>query len=126
MVSLDFQEAPAAKKPARDYDDLFDDDDDDRVMDEGLSDTNSPVKKAVTGNDDDDDDDDFLMPATGRVRNRGAMLDDENSLGERKNNEVCYEGDGPPQTTRAASACMLQNSPSLLTSAGGMNSNALS
>lgn len=126
MVSLDFQEAPAAKKPARDYDDLFDDDDDDRVMDEGLSDTNSPVKKAVTGNDDDDDDDDFLMPATGRVRNRGAILDDENSLGERKNNEVCYEGDGPPQTTRAASACMLQNSPSLLTSAGGMNSNALS
>lgn len=49
-------------------------------MDEGLSDTNSPVKKAVAG--DDDDDDDFLMPATGRVRNRGAILDDENSLGE--------------------------------------------
>uniref|UniRef100_A0A671VXB3 WD repeat and HMG-box DNA-binding protein 1 n=1 Tax=Sparus aurata TaxID=8175 RepID=A0A671VXB3_SPAAU len=66
-------------EPAKDYDDLFDDDDDDRVMDEGLSDTNSPVKKAVTGNDDDDDDD-FLMPATGRVRNRGAILDDENSL----------------------------------------------
>uniref|UniRef100_A0A671VSC9 WD repeat and HMG-box DNA-binding protein 1 n=1 Tax=Sparus aurata TaxID=8175 RepID=A0A671VSC9_SPAAU len=75
------EEAPAAKKPAKDYDDLFDDDDDDRVMDEGLSDTNSPVKKAVTGNDDDDDDD-FLMPATGRVRNRGAILDDENSLGD--------------------------------------------
>ena len=83
MVSLDFQEAPAPKKPAKDYDDLFDDDDDDRLMDEGLSDTNSPVKKAVTGNDDDDDDD-FLMPATGRVRNRGAILDDENSLGEWK------------------------------------------
>uniref|UniRef100_A0A7N9ANP4 WD repeat and HMG-box DNA-binding protein 1 n=1 Tax=Mastacembelus armatus TaxID=205130 RepID=A0A7N9ANP4_9TELE len=64
------------KKPTKDYDDLFDDDDD-RLMDEQLSDTNSPVKNPVTG---DDDDDDFLVPATGRVRNRGAILDDENSL----------------------------------------------
>ncbi|XP_033493769.1 WD repeat and HMG-box DNA-binding protein 1 isoform X1 [Epinephelus lanceolatus] len=70
------KQAPA-KKTAGDYDDLFDEDDD-RLMDEGLSDTNSPVKKPVTG--DEDDDDDFLMPATGRVRNRGAILDDENSL----------------------------------------------
>ncbi|XP_023261593.1 WD repeat and HMG-box DNA-binding protein 1 [Seriola lalandi dorsalis] len=70
------KQAPA-KKPAKDYDDLFDDDDD-GVMDEGVSDTNSPVKKHVAG--DDDDDDDFLMPATGRVRNRGAILDDENSV----------------------------------------------
>ncbi|XP_030580806.1 WD repeat and HMG-box DNA-binding protein 1 isoform X2 [Archocentrus centrarchus] len=67
----------SAKKPTKDYDDLFDDDDD-RLMDEGLSDTNSPAKKAVGG--DDEDDDDFLMPATGRVKNRGAFLDDENSL----------------------------------------------
>ncbi|XP_074522917.1 WD repeat and HMG-box DNA-binding protein 1 isoform X1 [Halichoeres trimaculatus] len=67
----------AAKKAAKEYDDLFDDDDD-RLMDEGLSETNSPVKKPVTGDDDDDDDD--LMPSTGRVRNRGAILDDENSL----------------------------------------------
>lgn len=49
-------------------------------MDEGLSDTNSPVKKPAVARDDDDDDD-FLMPATGRVRNR-AILDDENSVGE--------------------------------------------
>ncbi|GLD55786.1 WD repeat and HMG-box DNA-binding protein 1 isoform X1 [Lates japonicus] len=70
------KQAPT-KKPVKDYDDLFDDDDD-GLMDEGLSDTNSPVKKPVAG--DDDDDDDFLMPATGRVRNRGAILDDENSL----------------------------------------------
>uniref|UniRef100_A0A3B4V191 WD repeat and HMG-box DNA-binding protein 1 n=1 Tax=Seriola dumerili TaxID=41447 RepID=A0A3B4V191_SERDU len=70
------QQAPV-KKPAKDYDDLFDDDDD-GVMDEGVSDTNSPAKKHVAG--DDDDDDDFLMPATGRVRNRGAILDDENSV----------------------------------------------
>lgn len=49
-------------------------------MDEGLSDTHSPVKRAVVG--DDDDDDDFFMPSTGRVRNRGVILDDENSLGE--------------------------------------------
>ncbi|XP_029284624.1 WD repeat and HMG-box DNA-binding protein 1 isoform X1 [Cottoperca gobio] len=70
----------AVKKPARDYDDLFDDDDDDRLIDEGLSDTNSPVKKPVGRDDDDDDDDDFLMPATGRARNRGAILDDEHSL----------------------------------------------
>lgn len=69
---------PAAKQTGEDYDDLFDDDDD-RVMDEGLSDTRSPVKKAAVG---DDDDDDFFLPATGRVRNRGAILDDENSLGE--------------------------------------------
>lgn len=48
-------------------------------MDEGLSDTHSPVKKAVVG---EDDDDDFFMPATGRVRSRGVILDDENSLGE--------------------------------------------
>nr|XP_020480838.1 WD repeat and HMG-box DNA-binding protein 1 isoform X2 [Monopterus albus] len=67
--------APATK-PAKDYDDLFDNDDDDRLMDEGLSDTNSPVKKPAAGDDDDDD----FMPVTGRVRNRGAILDDENSL----------------------------------------------
>lgn len=75
-----FQQA-ASKKSAKDYDDLFDDDDDDddRVMDEGLSDTHSPVKKAAVG---DEDGDDFFMPATGRVRNRGVILDDENSLGE--------------------------------------------
>uniref|UniRef100_A0A3Q4GVV0 WD repeat and HMG-box DNA-binding protein 1 n=1 Tax=Neolamprologus brichardi TaxID=32507 RepID=A0A3Q4GVV0_NEOBR len=66
----------ATKNPAKDYDDLFDDDDD-RLMDEGLSDTKSPAKKAVGW---DDDDDDFLVPATGRVKNRGAFLDDENSL----------------------------------------------
>lgn len=50
-------------------------------MDEGLSDTNSPVKKAAAV-EDDDDDDDFLVPSTGRARNRGGILDDENSLGE--------------------------------------------
>lgn len=76
-----FQPAPT-KPPAKEYDDLFDDDDD-ALMDEGLSDTKSPVKKAITGEDDVDDDDDFLMPATGRVRNRGVILDDENSQGER-------------------------------------------
>uniref|UniRef100_A0A3B5QEQ6 WD repeat and HMG-box DNA-binding protein 1 n=1 Tax=Xiphophorus maculatus TaxID=8083 RepID=A0A3B5QEQ6_XIPMA len=65
--------APAAKP--KDYDDLFDEDDD-RLMDEGLSDANSPVKKAA----EDEDDDDFLIPSTGRVRNRGAILNDENSL----------------------------------------------
>lgn len=73
---MDFQQV-AAKNPAKDYDDLFDDDDD-RLMDEGLSDTKSPAKKAVGW---DDDDDDFLVPATGRVKNRGVFLDDENSLG---------------------------------------------
>ena len=82
---MDFQQA-AVTKPAKDYDALFDDDDDDRVMDEGQSDTNSPVKKPIAG-DDDDDDDDFLMPATGRVRSR-AILDDENSLGEWKKDQV--------------------------------------
>ncbi|CAL8379256.1 unnamed protein product [Arctogadus glacialis] len=71
--------APAVKA-ANDYDDLFDEDDD-RAMDEGLSDTHSPAKRPVAGgDDDDDDDDDHLMPATGRVKNRGSFLDDENSL----------------------------------------------
>nr|XP_015809211.2 WD repeat and HMG-box DNA-binding protein 1 [Nothobranchius furzeri] len=70
--------APVSK-PATDYDALFDDDDD-RLMDEGLSDTSSPGKKPVVARDDGDDDDDFLVPSTGRVRKRGAFLDDENSL----------------------------------------------
>uniref|UniRef100_A0A672ZVI2 WD repeat and HMG-box DNA-binding protein 1 n=1 Tax=Sphaeramia orbicularis TaxID=375764 RepID=A0A672ZVI2_9TELE len=69
-------------KPVKNYDDLFDDDDD-QLMDEGLSDTNTPVKKPTTTTaDEDDDDDDYLMPATGRVRNRGTFLDDDNSMGE--------------------------------------------
>uniref|UniRef100_A0A3Q3W2A2 WD repeat and HMG-box DNA-binding protein 1 n=1 Tax=Mola mola TaxID=94237 RepID=A0A3Q3W2A2_MOLML len=76
--NTDTLKAPT-KPAAKEYDDLFDDDDD-RLMDEGLSDTNSPVKKAAAG-DEDDDDDNILLPATGRVRNRGAILDDENSLG---------------------------------------------
>lgn len=52
------------------------------MMDEGLSDANSP-KKTVVG--EEEDEDDFLIPSTGRVRNRGAILDDENSLGEERN-----------------------------------------
>ncbi|KAM4593702.1 WD repeat and HMG-box DNA-binding protein 1 isoform 2-T3 [Odontesthes bonariensis] len=69
--------APAKKLP-KDYDDLFDDDDE-RPMDEGLSDTHSPAKKPVA-REDEDEDEDFLIPSTGRVRNRGVILDDENSL----------------------------------------------
>lgn len=72
-------EPAPVKKPAGDYDGLFDDDDD-RLMDEGLSDAESPGRKPVAG--DDEEDDDFLMPATGRARNRGAILDDDNSVGE--------------------------------------------
>lgn len=76
----------AATKPAaRDYDDLFDDDDGGEIMDEGLSDTRSPVKgTAATAVHDDVDDEDFPMPSTGRIRNRGAILDDENSMGEKR------------------------------------------
>lgn len=74
--------AAATKPAAKDYDDLFDDDDDAALMDEGLSDTKSPVKKTAVDQDDADDED-FLMPATGRIRNR-AILDDENSMGERR------------------------------------------
>ncbi|XP_019723126.1 WD repeat and HMG-box DNA-binding protein 1 isoform X1 [Hippocampus comes] len=70
-----------AGKPERGYEDLFDDEDDDQVMDEGCSDANSPAKKAASGvQADEEDDDDFVIPATGRVKNRGAILDDENSL----------------------------------------------
>lgn len=81
------QPAAVATKPAaKDYDDLFDDDDDDgALMDEGLSDTRSPVKKtAAAAEQDDVDDEDFLIPSTGRIRNRGAILDDENSMGEKR------------------------------------------
>ncbi|XP_026098358.1 WD repeat and HMG-box DNA-binding protein 1 [Carassius auratus] len=62
-------------KEKKDYDDLFDEDDD-RMLDEGMSDSRSPVKKPVMEEDDDDDD---LMPATGRPRNRGSFLDDDDN-----------------------------------------------
>uniref|UniRef100_A0A3Q3BE51 WD repeat and HMG-box DNA-binding protein 1 n=1 Tax=Kryptolebias marmoratus TaxID=37003 RepID=A0A3Q3BE51_KRYMA len=74
---LGLLDGASESKPAKDYDDLFDEDDDGRLMDEGLSDTNSPAKKRGG---DEDEDDDFLVPSTGRVRNRGAILDDENSM----------------------------------------------
>ncbi|XP_056135096.1 WD repeat and HMG-box DNA-binding protein 1 [Lampris incognitus] len=73
-ISSKTTKAPVAKE-AKAYDDLFDEEDD-RVMDEGQSDANSPVKNPAVGDDDDDDD---LMPATGRIRNRGTFLDDDNS-----------------------------------------------
>lgn len=47
------------------------------MLDEGMSDSRSPVKKPVMEDDDDDDDD--LMPATGRLRNRGSFLDDDDN-----------------------------------------------
>lgn len=46
------------------------------MLDEGMSDSRSPVKKPVMEEDDDDDD---LMPATGRPRNRGSFLDDDDN-----------------------------------------------
>ncbi|XP_009291161.1 WD repeat and HMG-box DNA-binding protein 1 isoform X1 [Danio rerio] len=66
-----------AAKEANDYDDLFDEDDD-RMLDEDMSDSRSPVKKPIMEDEDDDDDDD-LMPATGRPRNRGSFLDDDDN-----------------------------------------------
>uniref|UniRef100_A0A8C1Q9W5 WD repeat and HMG-box DNA-binding protein 1 n=1 Tax=Cyprinus carpio TaxID=7962 RepID=A0A8C1Q9W5_CYPCA len=66
------------------------DDDDDRGLDEGMSDSRSPVKKPIMEEDDDDDD---LMPATGRPRNRGSFLDDDdNSQGM-----SCVKLDGVPE-----------------------------
>uniref|UniRef100_A0A673FJS4 WD repeat and HMG-box DNA-binding protein 1 n=1 Tax=Sinocyclocheilus rhinocerous TaxID=307959 RepID=A0A673FJS4_9TELE len=62
-------------KETNDYDNLFDEDDD-RMLDEGMSDSRSPVKKPIMEDDDDDDD---LMPATGRPRNRGSFLDDDDN-----------------------------------------------
>lgn len=52
----------------RDYDDLFDEDED-GLMDEG----ESPVKRPRP-------EDEEPIPSTGRVRNRAAFLDDDNSL----------------------------------------------
>uniref|UniRef100_A0A8C2E368 WD repeat and HMG-box DNA-binding protein 1 n=1 Tax=Cyprinus carpio TaxID=7962 RepID=A0A8C2E368_CYPCA len=76
-------------KETHDYDDLFDEDDD-RGLDEGMSDSRSPVKKPIMEEDDDDDD---LMPATGRPRNRGSFLDDDdNSQGM-----SCVKLDGVPE-----------------------------
>ncbi|XP_077419891.1 WD repeat and HMG-box DNA-binding protein 1 isoform X2 [Vanacampus margaritifer] len=69
-----------AEKREKGYDALFDDDDDDQVIDEGWSDANSPAKKAVSAVNEDEDDEDFVIPATGRGKNRAAILDDENSL----------------------------------------------
>uniref|UniRef100_A0A3B4CAY9 WD repeat and HMG-box DNA-binding protein 1 n=1 Tax=Pygocentrus nattereri TaxID=42514 RepID=A0A3B4CAY9_PYGNA len=60
----------------KDYDDLFDEEDADGLLDQCVSDSGSPVKNAV---EDDDDDDDDLMPATGKPRNRGSFLDDDDN-----------------------------------------------
>uniref|UniRef100_A0A673FJR3 WD repeat and HMG-box DNA-binding protein 1 n=1 Tax=Sinocyclocheilus rhinocerous TaxID=307959 RepID=A0A673FJR3_9TELE len=65
----------STKVKTNDYDNLFDEDDD-RMLDEGMSDSRSPVKKPIMEDDDDDDD---LMPATGRPRNRGSFLDDDDN-----------------------------------------------
>lgn len=79
-AELMFRQPAAKDASAEDYDDLFDNDDDGGgVAGEGPSDSQSPVKEAAVG---DDDEDDFFLPATGRVRNRGVILDEENSLGE--------------------------------------------
>uniref|UniRef100_A0A3B1JH16 WD repeat and HMG-box DNA-binding protein 1 n=1 Tax=Astyanax mexicanus TaxID=7994 RepID=A0A3B1JH16_ASTMX len=58
-----------------DYDDLFDEDDGDGLLDQCVSDSGSPVKKAV----EDDEDDDDLMPATGKPRNRSFLDDDDDN-----------------------------------------------
>lgn len=68
---------PTESKAVQDYEDLFDDDDG-GLMDEGLSQSDSPMKKPTAA--DEDEDEDFLIPATGRVKNRGAFLEDDNSL----------------------------------------------
>ncbi|KAK2878995.1 hypothetical protein Q8A67_019786 [Cirrhinus molitorella] len=73
--SSTIQSKATASKETNDYDDLFDEDDD-RMLDEGMSDSRSPVKKPIMEDDDDDDD---LMPATGRPRNRGSFLDDDDN-----------------------------------------------
>uniref|UniRef100_A0A3P9KCK3 WD repeat and HMG-box DNA-binding protein 1 n=1 Tax=Oryzias latipes TaxID=8090 RepID=A0A3P9KCK3_ORYLA len=80
-------------KPAKDFNDLFDDDDDDdQLMDEGLSDSHSPARKPATR---DEDDDDLVIPSTGRVKNRGAILDDENSLDKPGDEEDAGRALGP-------------------------------
>ncbi|XP_066532037.1 WD repeat and HMG-box DNA-binding protein 1 isoform X2 [Hoplias malabaricus] len=67
--------ASVSKQP-KDYDDLFDEDDADGLLDQCVSDSGSPVKNAA---EEDDDDDDDLMPATGKPRNRGSFLDDDDN-----------------------------------------------
>ncbi|XP_036448689.1 WD repeat and HMG-box DNA-binding protein 1 isoform X1 [Colossoma macropomum] len=67
----------AVSKEPKDYDDLFDEEDADGLLDQCVSDSGSPAKNAVE--DDDDDDDDDLMPATGKPRNRGSFLDDDDN-----------------------------------------------
>lgn len=55
------------KSAVKEYDDLFDEDDD-------------SLGKPCTGATGEEDDEDFTIPLTGRVKNRGAFLDDDNSL----------------------------------------------
>ncbi|XP_049319964.1 WD repeat and HMG-box DNA-binding protein 1 isoform X2 [Astyanax mexicanus] len=64
-----------SSKEPKDYDDLFDEDDGDGLLDQCVSDSGSPVKKAV----EDDEDDDDLMPATGKPRNRSFLDDDDDN-----------------------------------------------
>ncbi|KAJ3594117.1 hypothetical protein NHX12_006449 [Muraenolepis orangiensis] len=92
-ISKKTSKAPSVKE-AKDYDDLFDEDDD-RAMDDGLSDGHSPTKRPTAVGAEDDDDDDVLMPATGRVKNRGSFLDDENSLDTVSLNSIAPPA-GPP------------------------------
>uniref|UniRef100_A0A8C2E221 WD repeat and HMG-box DNA-binding protein 1 n=1 Tax=Cyprinus carpio TaxID=7962 RepID=A0A8C2E221_CYPCA len=83
------QSTKVSPKETHDYDDLFDEDDD-RGLDEGMSDSRSPVKKPIMEEDDDDDD---LMPATGRPRNRGSFLDDDDN----SQDPSCVKLDGVPE-----------------------------
>lgn len=63
------------------------------MLDEGTGDSRSPVKKPIMDDDNDDDDDDDLMPATGRPRNRGSFLDDDdNSQGMRHHGKANVVG----------------------------------
>ncbi|XP_042629643.1 WD repeat and HMG-box DNA-binding protein 1-like [Cyprinus carpio] len=79
----------AAAKETHDYDDLFDEDDD-RGLDEGMSDSRSPVKKPIM---EDHDYHYHHKPATGRPRNRGSFLDDDDN----SQDPSCVKLDGVPE-----------------------------
>uniref|UniRef100_A0A8C9T5G3 WD repeat and HMG-box DNA-binding protein 1 n=1 Tax=Scleropages formosus TaxID=113540 RepID=A0A8C9T5G3_SCLFO len=90
------------------YDDLFDEDDDGHLA-EDLSE-NGLAANTVTGGGNEDDEDDDLMPSTGRPRNRGAFLDDDDDTSVDAGS-VKYENDGRVGTPLPSVPCPAVSQP---------------
>uniref|UniRef100_A0A8C9RLC1 WD repeat and HMG-box DNA-binding protein 1 n=1 Tax=Scleropages formosus TaxID=113540 RepID=A0A8C9RLC1_SCLFO len=91
------------------YDDLFDEDDDGHLA-EDLSE-NGLAANTVTGGGNEDDEDDDLMPSTGRPRNRGAFLDDDDDTSVGRAALRNYENDGRVGTPLPSVPCPAVSQP---------------